>query len=136
MKIEMNDKLKVYIEYLYDCNKSQALDYCFTKYYEYENNDIELANYFFKMIGEIIIGSYSKPSTKIPSIKVTDLEKKMIIDAAYEFVYANNPGLSGPLKNTFGELLDETIEVPFIVPYMQLIKIMQHNKEKSSKIAN
>lgn len=134
--MSIENKLKNHINYIYDCNKDETLDYCFTKFYEYENNDEELANFFFKMIGEIILGVYHKPLLEIPIIKATDMEKKMIVDAAYEFSYENNNGLQGPLKNTFGELIDSSVEEPFIVPYMQLIKIMQRNKEKVSKIAN
>ena len=131
--MSIENKLKNHINYIYDCNKDETLDYCFTKFYEYENNDEELANYFFKMIGEIILGIYHKPLLEIPIIKATDMEKKMIIDAAYEFSYGNNNGLQKPLENAFVELIDESVEEPFIVPYMNLIKIMQRNRDKVSK---
>ncbi len=136
MNIDINEKYKIHINELYDCNKEQALDYCFTKYYEFENKDEELSDYFFVMVGKLITGTYFKPETQTTKINITPYERKLIIDASYQFKYENATSLSGPLKNIYGELLDPTVEEPFIVPYMQLIKIMQNNKEKSSKIAN
>lgn len=135
MSIE-SDKYKVHINELYDCTKEQALDYAFTKFYEYENNDIELADFFFNIIGKIVIGTYIGPDKNVHKIKVAESIKKTIVDVTYQYSYEDLHSVRGPLKNIFGELLDPNVEEPFIVPYMQLIQIMQYNKEKSSKIAN
>lgn len=134
--MSMEDKLKNHVNYMLDCNKREVLDYAFTKYYEYENNDADLADYFFAIIGKVIIGDYSHPLKQMSSIKGNNIPKRMIVDAAYQYVYEEFYGLRGPLENIFGELISDTPDEPFIVPYINLIRIMRHNKEKSSKIAN
>lgn len=133
MNIE-NDKYKVYINELYECTKEQALDYAFTKFYEYENSDVELTDFFFNIIGQIILENYISPRKCNKEIKVTNIEKKLIVDAAYQYSYENVIALNGPLKNIFGELLNENVKEPFILPYIELLKILQNNKKKTSKI--
>lgn len=133
MNIE-NDKYMVYINELYDCTKEQALDYAFTKFYEYENNDVELTDFFFNIIGQIILENYISPRKCNKEIKVTNTEKRLIVDAAYQCSYENVVALNGPLKNIFGELLNENVNEPFILPYIELLKIIQNNKKKTSKI--
>lgn len=129
MSIE-NDKYKVHINELYDCTKVQALEYAFTKFYEYENSDIELTDFFFNIIGKIIMGVYIGPNKNIHKINIDKTVKKEIIDVAYKYSYEDMHSVKGPLINTFGELLDPNVEKPFIVPYMRLIQILQYNKEK------
>lgn len=135
MSIE-NDKYKEHINELYECNKEQALDYAFTKYYEYEKEDNELANFFFNIIGQIILEIYIGPKNINKHIKVSEYDKRLIIDVAYQYSYEKVTALRGPLKNVFGELFHENVDEPFILPYIELIKVIQNTKERSSKIAN
>lgn len=126
-----NEKIKEYKNILLDMNKNDAINYSFSKYYEFEN-DNRLANFFFCQIAKLLFGVKETYEKNVDEI--TDYDKKNIIDAAYKYHYEDIKSLKGPLGNTFWVIFEEEkFELNKIKPYMELTKMIVKAKGRSYK---
>lgn len=128
MESILNNKIKEH-NLIMDMNKEDAIDYLFTKYYEFEN-DVELSNYFFKEISDYL---FNIKENKNNISSVNSIDKKYLIDAAYKYKYENVVSLKGPLGNAFWVIMnEENFDMNKIKPYMDLIKLMIYANNKSN----
>jgi len=120
----MNKILEEYMLVLDNMDNDSKIDYCFTKFYESNNEEKDV---LFILIANLIT---NLPIPLDIKINISEEDKLFIIDSAYKYKYENMNGLKGPLLNTFGEILDN--KEPFIKPYLELMRVLimnQHMKK-------